>query len=269
MNGCDGCHWQCRRAPVLAHPWRPRVSPSVRTTEIGRRRRLPARCDCQTLVRARPGEAARRRTDRARDRGARPRAGTTDERRDRRPAVRLGAHGRDPRVGAAAQARRQRPAGARSLRRRPTRSTVGRRGALPIPLTTFVGRTVERAELVAAFRDHRLVTATGPGGVGKTRLALAAAADVAGDLPDGVVFVDLVKVTQPDAVVDAIATAADVPEASTTTREEALVGALGEAELPPGGRQLRARPGCGADPDRTAAPRHARRCACWRPAGCG
>ncbi len=109
----------------------------------------------------------------------------------------------------------------------PDRPTVDRRGALPIPLTTFVGRTVERAELVAAFRDHRLVTATGPGGVGKTRLALAAAADVADDVPDGVVFVDLVKVTQPDAVVDAIATAAAVPETSTTTRAEALVGALG------------------------------------------
>ena len=80
---------------------------------------------------------------------------------------------------------------------------------------------------MAALRDHRLVTATGPGGVGKTRLALAAAADVADDVPDGVVFVDLVKVTQPDAVVDAIATAADVPETSTTTREEALVAALG------------------------------------------
>src|SRR5262245_44266836 len=58
---------------------------------------------------------------------------------------------------------------------------TGRRpSALPIPLTTFVGRSAERLRLAAAVRAHRLVTATGPGGVGKTRLALAAAADVAG-----------------------------------------------------------------------------------------
>ena len=150
----------------------------------------------------------------------------------------------------------------------PDRPTVDRRGALPIPLTTFVGRTVERAELVAALRDHRLVTATGPGGVGKTRLALAAAADVADDVPDGVVFVDLVKVTQPDAVVDAIATAADVPETSTTTRERgarrcarAADAASWWSTTASTSRMRRAR---GSNDCSTTA----RRCACWRPAGC-
>ena len=106
--------------------------------------------------------------------------------------------------------------------------STDRRSSLPIPLTSFIGRTAERAELAAAVRSHRLVTATGPGGVGKTRLALAAAEDVADRFEHGVVFVDLVKVTQPDMVVDAIADAADVPETSAATRQEALIRSLAE-----------------------------------------
>jgi DNA-binding CsgD family transcriptional regulator len=52
--------------------------------------------------------------------------------------------------------------------------------SLPSPLTSFVGRVTERAALAKALTHHRLVTAVGPGGVGKTRLAVAVAADVAG-----------------------------------------------------------------------------------------
>src|SRR6188508_128790 len=54
----------------------------------------------------------------------------------------------------------------------------GRRG-LPVPVTPFIGRTDERAALAAALAEHRMVTATGPGGIGKTRLALSVAAEVA------------------------------------------------------------------------------------------
>ena len=53
---------------------------------------------------------------------------------------------------------------------------------LPAPLTPFVGRAAERAELAAALAGHRLVTAVGPGGIGKTRLALAVAAEQAAGL---------------------------------------------------------------------------------------
>jgi predicted ATPase/DNA-binding CsgD family transcriptional regulator len=102
-----------------------------------------------------------------------------------------------------------------------------RPSALPSPLTTFVGRSAERTRLADAVRSHRLVSATGPGGVGKTRLALAVAADVAEEFEHGAVFVDLVKVTRADMVVDAIATAADVPETSGA-REEALVASLAD-----------------------------------------
>src|SRR5262249_59511126 len=58
--------------------------------------------------------------------------------------------------------------------------TPGRR-ALPAPVTSFVGRRAERAALTAAFGEHRMVTAAGPGGVGKTRLALGVAAAASPD----------------------------------------------------------------------------------------
>jgi DNA-binding CsgD family transcriptional regulator len=57
--------------------------------------------------------------------------------------------------------------------------------ALPSPLTPFVGRAAERAALSAALAEHRLVTAVGPGGVGKTRLALSVAAEVSDRFADG------------------------------------------------------------------------------------
>src|SRR5262245_7031990 len=61
----------------------------------------------------------------------------------------------------------------------------GHRG-LPAPVTSFIGRTAERAGLTAALAENRLVTATGPGGVGKTRLALSVAAEFAPTRRDGV-----------------------------------------------------------------------------------
>src|SRR5829696_41734 len=75
--------------------------------------------------------------------------------------------------------------------------------SLPAPLTPFVGRAVELEDLCSAVRANRLVVATGPGGVGKTRLALAAAEALAVTFADGCVFVDLVRVSEPVMVVDA------------------------------------------------------------------
>ena len=57
---------------------------------------------------------------------------------------------------------------------------------VPSPLTPFVGREAERAALSAALREYRLVTAVGPGGVGKTRLALAVASTVRDQFANGV-----------------------------------------------------------------------------------
>ena len=65
----------------------------------------------------------------------------------------------------------------------------------PSPLTSFIGRAAERAALAEALGSHRLVTAVGPGGVGKTRLAQVVAADMTDRYADGAWYVDLVPVT--------------------------------------------------------------------------
>jgi|SRR5688572_15582111 len=75
-----------------------------------------------------------------------------------------------------------------------TSRPVPRQSALlPTPLTSFVGRKREVAAVrsLLARPDVRLVTLTGPGGLGKTRLALAVAAEAAGGVADGVRFVPL------------------------------------------------------------------------------
>jgi predicted ATPase/DNA-binding CsgD family transcriptional regulator len=86
---------------------------------------------------------------------------------------------------------------------------------LPIPLASFVGRDVEIAALLDVLRrdGHRLLTLVGPGGVGKTRLALRVAEEVRGDFADGVVFVPLAGVRDPVHVASAIAQVLGVREA--------------------------------------------------------
>lgn len=73
-------------------------------------------------------------------------------------------------------------------------------GNLPTDLTTFVGRRHELAELRKLLSRARLVTLTGPGGVGKTRLAQRLVGDLRSDVPDGVWFVDLASVVDPELV---------------------------------------------------------------------
>ncbi len=71
---------------------------------------------------------------------------------------------------------------------------------LPIPLTSFIGREKERREVVFLINKYRLVTLTGSGGVGKTRLALQIGAELAGSFPNGVWFVDLSSLNDPGLV---------------------------------------------------------------------
>ncbi|HEY7103827.1 MAG TPA: LuxR C-terminal-related transcriptional regulator [Mycobacteriales bacterium] len=99
-------------------------------------------------------------------------------------------------------------------------------GSLPTPATAFLGRVTERTALAEALAGHRLVTAVGPGGVGKTRLAISVAADLAEQRPDGAWFVDLVRLTDPAAVIAAVAEAVGAPERLVASPEAALVASL-------------------------------------------
>jgi predicted ATPase/DNA-binding SARP family transcriptional activator len=94
----------------------------------------------------------------------------------------------------------------------PARSSPASR--VPSAPTPLVGRRLEVAAVAASLRRDgvRLVTLTGPGGVGKTRLALAAAEELAPEVPDGVVFVDLAPVSDAALVADVIAASLDVAE---------------------------------------------------------
>ncbi|WP_406093468.1 ATP-binding protein [Kitasatospora purpeofusca] len=100
--------------------------------------------------------------------------------------------------------------------------------ALPAPLTAFVGRERERTALAVLLADHRQVTAVGPGGVGKTRLALAVAVGAAGGFSDEVWFVDLAPVTGPDRVAAAVAAVLGVGEQPGQGLDEAVCAALAE-----------------------------------------
>jgi len=95
---------------------------------------------------------------------------------------------------------------------------------LPSPLTSFVGRAAERAALAAALEAHRLVTAVGPGGVGKTRLALSVVTEVAGRYADGAWYTDLVPVTDPAMAGPAIAAALGLGERQGVSSEDTVLG---------------------------------------------
>ncbi len=96
---------------------------------------------------------------------------------------------------------------ARILREDPT--IVGRRVPhnLPIGRTSFVGRDAERRDLSEMLHEHRLLTLTGVGGVGKTRLALELARQHLDEFPDGVHLVDLSPLTDPAMVASSVAVA--------------------------------------------------------------
>ncbi len=91
----------------------------------------------------------------------------------------------------------------------------------PRPMTSFVGRVAEVADIATLFGDRhtQLITLTGPGGVGKTRLALKLATEVAVSYPDGVWFVDLAPVRGHSLVAATIAQTLAVRESGTRTIE--------------------------------------------------
>ena len=99
-------------------------------------------------------------------------------------------------------------------------------GNLRPQTTSFIGRESEVAELQAAVKAHRLVTLTGVGGVGKTRLALEVAARLADEFPDGVWVFELAAVTDPAAVPDAVAAVLGITQQPGKTVTESVASAL-------------------------------------------
>jgi predicted ATPase len=99
---------------------------------------------------------------------------------------------------------------------------------LPVPATPFLGRERELQEIIelCSAADTRLVTLTGPGGVGKTRLALQAVAEAAESFPQGVWWVPLAPLRDPDLVLASVALALGVPEQPGRGLEETLVEVL-------------------------------------------
>jgi predicted ATPase len=105
-------------------------------------------------------------------------------------------------------------------------------GNLRPATTSLIGRESAVAEVEAAVKAHRLVTLTGVGGVGKTRLALEAAKRLADEFPDGVWLFELGAVTDPAAVPDAVAAVLGIAQQPGKTVTESVAAALeGRAQL--------------------------------------
>jgi predicted ATPase/class 3 adenylate cyclase len=99
---------------------------------------------------------------------------------------------------------------------------------LPVPATSFLGRERELAEIGGLLQDSaRLVTLTGPGGTGKTRLAIHAAAEASDSFPDGIWWVPLASLSDARLMTSAIAQALSVKEEPGKELEESLAAHLG------------------------------------------
>jgi len=108
----------------------------------------------------------------------------------------------------------------------PVKSLSNYRQNLPVQLTSFVGRRQERETVRKLIAQHRVVTLSGSGGCGKTRLAIQVGADELENFPDGVRFVDLVPVDESGLVLDAVASAVGARLEQGLSVANALVRAL-------------------------------------------
>jgi predicted ATPase/class 3 adenylate cyclase len=99
---------------------------------------------------------------------------------------------------------------------------------LPDPVGPLLGRAKDLDLLVASVRDHRVVTITGPGGVGKTRFMVELGRVLAPDFLDGVAFIPLADIVEADAFIPALAAALDVKEAEERTLGDGVISLIGD-----------------------------------------
>jgi len=111
----------------------------------------------------------------------------------------------------------------------PLRGQIG--DSLPVQLTSFVGRDTELATAERLLSTSRLLTLTGPGGTGKTRLAIALAQRAADMYPDGVVFVPLAPIDDPMLVPTTIARALGIAEIGTRPSLDLVAEHLGDRQV--------------------------------------
>ncbi|MEE3064450.1 MAG: LuxR family transcriptional regulator [Actinomycetota bacterium] len=104
-------------------------------------------------------------------------------------------------------------------------------GRLPVQLTSFIGRGDELGELRNLLSDNRLLTLTGAGGVGKTRLALELAAAVAGEFPGGAWCVDLAPIPHPDVIAVTVALALGLPDQPGISTLDNIVRFIGDRTI--------------------------------------
>ena len=108
----------------------------------------------------------------------------------------------------------------------PLRTLDAYRNNLPLQPTPLVGREKETSEVCDLLRgdETRLLTLTGPGGIGKTRLALQTAADLLDEFPDGTFFAQLAALTEAELLLPAVAETLGVRETAEQPLDESLKG---------------------------------------------
>ncbi|HEX6257576.1 MAG TPA: adenylate/guanylate cyclase domain-containing protein [Euzebyales bacterium] len=114
------------------------------------------------------------------------------------------------------------------MSRFPPLRTLTRASALPLPVSTLVGRQRETDAVLDLLRRHRIVTLLGPGGIGKTRLAINVGWRSGAVCPDAAWFADLTRITDPSAVADVVADAVDVTVAVNTRAVAAVAEAVAD-----------------------------------------